>query len=130
MPLVVPANIKPESAPETCFYYLIPGCNIDMITRWLESTATFRKCTALKISFVFLCVLDFALTVLAVNIGLHELNPFVRYLFDMPVLLVGVKFAIPLLIAWLIPGKFLLPSIALLSLVAIWNVKELALFLV
>jgi hypothetical protein len=130
VPLVVPANMKAESTPETFLCYHVSGCDIDMIARWLESTATFRKCTALKVSFVFLCILDFALTVLAVNIGLNELNPFIRFMFDMPVLLVGVKFAIPLLIAWLIPGRFLLPSIALLSLVAIWNVKELALFLV
>lgn len=101
-----------------------------MIARWLESTATFRKSTALKVSFVILCVVDLVLTVLAVKLGLNELNPFIRFLFDVPVLLVGVKFAIPLLIAWLIPGRFLLPSIALLSLVAVWNVKELALFLV
>ena len=88
-----------------------------------------RKYTP-KVSFVSLCVVDLVLTVLAVNIGLHELNPVIRYLFDLPVLLIVVKFAVPLVLAWLIPGKFLLPSIALLSLVAVWNVKELALFLV
>jgi len=34
------------------------------------------------------------------------------------------------LIAWLMPGKLLLPSIAVLALIVIWNVKEMVVFLV
>ncbi len=93
------------------------------------SAATFRPCTAEKASFVLLNQFDLTLTVLAVYLGLSELNPFIRHLVNIPILLLIVKLAIPLLIAWLIPGKLLLPSIALLSLVIIWNVKELLLFL-
>jgi hypothetical protein len=33
------------------------------------------------------------------------------------------------LLAWLMPGKLLLPSIGLLVIVVIWNIKELILFL-
>jgi len=101
-----------------------------MIARWWESTATFKKCTTLKASFILLCLLDLALTVVAINFGLFEMNPFVRYLFNLPALLVIIKLVIPLLIAWLIPGRFLLPSIALLAFVFVWNVKELVLFLI
>jgi hypothetical protein len=45
-------------------------------------------------------------------------------------LLVTIKLLVPLLIAWLMPGKLLLPSIALLAVIAIWNIKELVVFLV
>jgi hypothetical protein len=45
-------------------------------------------------------------------------------------LLLTVKLFIPVLIAWAIPGKLLWPSIAVLGLVAVWNIKELVIFLV
>ena len=93
------------------------------------SAATFRQCAAEKISFVLLNQLDLTLTVLAVSLGLSELNPLMRHLVAVPLLLLTIKCAVPLLIAWLIPGKFLLPAIILLSLVVSWNAKELLLFL-
>jgi hypothetical protein len=93
-----------------------------------ESTATFRKCTAAKMAFVFLGLADLVLTVLAVNQGLTEINPFIRFLVQVPLLLLAVKVFIPVLIAWLMPGKLLLPSIALLVLVVAWDIKELAVF--
>ena len=93
------------------------------------STATFRRCTAEKASFVLLNQFDLTLTVLAVYLGFSELNPFIRHLVNIPILLLVIKVAIPTLIAWLVPGKLLLPSIALLTLVTVWNVKELLLFL-
>ncbi|OGO24194.1 MAG: hypothetical protein A2144_13025 [Chloroflexi bacterium RBG_16_50_9] len=94
-----------------------------------ESAATFRQCTAEKASFFLLSQFDLTLTILAVYLGFAELNPVIRYLVNIPVLLLVIKLAIPLLIAWLIPGKLLLPSIALLGLVAVWNLKELILYL-
>ena len=93
------------------------------------STATFRRCIPEKVSFVLLNQVDLVLTVLAVSLGLSELNPLIRHLVAVPVLLLIVKVAIPLLIAWLTPGKFLIPAIILLSLVVSWNVKELLIFL-
>ena len=72
---------------------------------------------------------DLALTVLAVSLGLSELNPLMRHLLAVPALLLVLKVAVPLLIAWLTPGKLLLPAIVLLGLVVGWNVKELLLFL-
>ncbi len=100
-----------------------------METSWWDSTATFRKCTAEKASFILLCQFDLTLTVLAINLGLAELNPFIRYLVQIPALLLVIKLAIPVLIAWLMPGRLLWPSIALLALVVIWNIKELVIYL-
>jgi hypothetical protein len=48
---------------------------------------------------------------------------------EIPALLLIVKLIIPLVIAWLLPGKLLLPSIALLMFVVIWNLKELGGFI-
>ena len=100
-----------------------------MTTTFWGSTATFNKCTAEKLSFIFLNQFDLALTLLAIYLGLTEINPLINYLIHIPVLLVVVKCAIPFLIAWLVPGKLLLPSIALLALVILWNIKELLVFL-
>ena len=100
-----------------------------MTANWWESAGTFRKCTTEKTSFILLCGFDLTLTVLAMYLGLAELNPFIRYLIQIPALLLVIKLAIPVLIAWLMPGRLLLPSIALLSLVVIWNIKELLVFL-
>ncbi len=94
-----------------------------------DSSATFKKSTAEKVIFILLGLLDLALTVMAVNLGLSELNPLVRLLVQIPVLIIIVKFFIPVLIAWFMPGKLLWPSIALLALVVAWNVKELVIFL-
>ena len=49
---------------------------------------------------------------------------------EMPALFIVAKVLLPPLLAWLIPGRLLWPSIALLALVAIWNVKELIVYLV
>jgi uncharacterized membrane protein (DUF485 family) len=100
-----------------------------MTPSWWDSSATFRRCTAEKVSFVLLNQVDLTLTVLAIYLGFTELNPFMRYLIHVPAVLLVVKLAIPLLIAWLMPGRILLPSIALLALVIIWNTKEVFLYL-
>ena len=94
------------------------------------STATFRRCVPEKAAFVLLNLLDMVLTLTAVSWGFSELNPLMRYLVTVPAMLVVVKFAIPLLIAWLAPGRLLLPAILLLSLVVGWNIKELLIFLI
>jgi hypothetical protein len=100
-----------------------------MTSGWFESAGTFRRCTAEKASFVALCVFDLVLTVFSMYLGFAELNPFVRFLVHVPLLLLVVKLFVPVLIAWFMPGKLLLPSIALLALIVIWNIKELVVFL-
>lgn len=100
-----------------------------MATNWFESSATFKKSTALKVSFIILSQFDLAFTLVAVSVGFTELNPLISFIIRLPVLLLMVKLVIPVLIAWLIPGRLLLPSIALLAGVAIWNIKEMLFFL-
>ncbi|OGO00394.1 MAG: hypothetical protein A2Y58_05845 [Chloroflexi bacterium RBG_13_51_52] len=102
----------------------------ETLTGWWDSSATFKKCTAEKASFVFLGLFDLILTILAINLGLFEINPLVRFMVQIPALLLAVKFVIPVLIAWIMPGRLLLPAIALLAIAVIWNLKELVIFLI
>ncbi len=99
-----------------------------MTTGLFESSATFKKCTVEKVAFISLGLLDLLLTILAMNLGLSEINPLIKLLIKIPALILVVKLFIPILIAWLIPGKLLWPSIALLGMVAIWNIKELVFY--
>lgn len=101
-----------------------------MVTSWWDSSTTFKRCTAEKISFISLSLLDLTLTLVAMHLGLYEINPFIRFLVHVPLLMLLLKLVIPVLIAWLMPGKLLLPSIAALALIVIWNVTELVVFLV
>ena len=79
----------------------------------------------LKISYLVLQVLDLSLTLLAMSLGAHELNPVIRASLSSPLQLTVLKGGLPLLIAWLLPGKFLIPGIVFLAVVVGWNVKEL-----
>ncbi|MDP2954341.1 MAG: DUF5658 family protein [Chloroflexota bacterium] len=90
-----------------------------------EGAATFRRCPYQKLLFVSLAYLDLVLTLLAVSLGFTELNPLVRSLLPSLGAFLLLKGGVPLLIAWLVPGRLLLPSIALQSLVLFWNGKEL-----
>ena len=78
-----------------------------------------------KLSDVCLHPIDLILTVLASNAGFTELNPIMKGMLDSPLELLLVKFIVPLFIAWLVPGKLLLPAILLLTVVVGWNMKEL-----
>ena len=84
---------------------------------------------AIKASYLLLHQLDIMLTALAVSLGLAELNQLMRQLLASPLQLVVIKLVIPLLIAWLVPGKLLIPAVAFLALVIGWNIKELILVL-
>jgi len=94
------------------------------------SAATFERSRAEKFAFVLLNQLDLILTVFAMSLGFTELNPLMRYFLTMPLLLLVIKCFIPVLIAWLTPGRLLLPAIALMGFVVVWNMKELMLFIV
>jgi hypothetical protein len=96
--------------------------------RWLDSAVTFKKCTALKVSFILLSLFDLLLTILAIYLGLWEMNPLVRFLVHVPVLMVFIKFVFPIAVAWIMPGRLLWPSIAALGAVVIWNIRELFVF--
>ena len=94
------------------------------------SAGTFGDCVAEKVAFVVLNQVDLVLTALAVSLGFYELNPLIRNLLAVPALLVIIKGVIPLLIAWLAPGKLLLPAISFLLVIVSWNAKELLMSLV
>jgi hypothetical protein len=98
-----------------CWYYFIPFGHNPLSVR-------------LKFTYLLMQLLDLGLTLLAMNIGLRELNPFINGMLDSPFKLIMVKFLIPLLIAWLVPGKLLIPGILLLFAVLTWNVHGLLSF--
>ena len=76
-------------------------------------------------TYISLQLIDLGLTIMAAGSGYNELNPFIRGLLDAPLQLFMVKLIIPASIALLVPGKFLIPGVLLLSLIVGWNVKEL-----
>lgn len=86
-----------------------------------------RTDTILKAVFLSFQLLDLALTLLAMRSGYPELNPFLRGSLDSLTKLAIIKFAIPVLISWFVPGRWLVPAILLLCGVLGWNVKELLL---
>jgi len=102
--------------------------------RWCENLLIQRgrensRSLIVKAAYVVLHQLDLVLTVLAVSLGLSELNPVMCSLLGMPVLLLVTKQLVPLLVAWLVPYKVLVPANVLLLLLLGWNVKELLVFL-
>ena len=86
-------------------------------------------CLVIKAAYIILHQLDLILTALAVSLGLSELNPLMKDILASPPQLVVIKLVIPLFIAWLVPGKLLIPAVAILGTVLGWNVKELLLVL-
>jgi len=105
----------------------IPRWAAEVIVRpalW-DSALTFRRGLGTKVSFVLLNLFDLVLTTFALSLGFYELNPWMRSLAASPLQLLLVKLAIPILIAWIVPSRLLMPAIALLILVVGWDVKEL-----
>lgn len=89
------------------------------------TAATFSRGTNYKLTFVALGLVDLLLTVYAVSNGFYERNPVFASLQDNPMGLFMLKFAGPMAIAWLVPSRLLVPSIALLFAVVGWNAAEL-----
>jgi len=92
-----------------------------------KSNRDYWQDLALRGSYLFLQQLDLILTILAMSLGLSELNPMMKSLLASPIQLALVKVAIPLLVVWFVPGKFLIPAIVLLCMVIGWDIKELLL---
>lgn len=78
-----------------------------------------------KFSYLTLAYIDAALTILVLQFNFSEINPLVRFMLASPWLYILVKLAMPAFIAWLVPARLLIPSIAFMLLVFIWNLKEL-----
>jgi len=83
----------------------------------------------LKAAYLSLQLFDLGLTIVAMRLGYPELNPFMRASLASPYQLGIIKFGIPLLISWLVPGKLLIPAIVLIAGVVGWDIKELLLLL-
>ena len=99
-----------------------------MLARLKTSAFTFRKGTAEKLAYIILNLIDLGLTLFALSIGAHEYNPLLRSMAASPLQLYGAKLLLPSAIAWVLPGKLLIPAIAFLLLVVGWDVRELALY--
>lgn len=81
----------------------------------------------LKVLYLLLQSIDLVLTVLAAQLGYPELNPLMKAALTSTSSLLILKVFIPLLICWVVPGKLLIPGIALLAVIVGWNIKELLL---
>ena len=84
-----------------------------------------RRELVFKAVYLSMQLLDLALTLFAASMGYTELNPFMLSVLSSPLQLVLVKLVIPAVIIWLLPGKLILPGMALLAAVIGWNIKEL-----
>lgn len=93
-----------------------------------EGDQSFKSITV-KITYILLHQIDLALSLLAMSLGLSELNPVMMNLLDQPLLLIAVKLVFPLLIVKFIPYKFLIPANLFLFFVLAWNAKELILLI-
>ena len=80
-------------------------------------------------AYVLLHQADILLTNFAISAGFKELNPVIRGLLDTPVQLLVFKLIIPLIIAWLVPAKLLLPALILLLVMIASNLTKLSLLL-
>ncbi len=99
-----------------------------MMAKLRASALTFRVGTREKLAFIILNWIDLSLTLFAMTIGAHEVNPVMRNLFGNPIYLYSAKLVIPMLLAWALPAKILWPSIGILVLVVGWNIKELLVY--
>ena len=100
-----------------------------LITSRHFSLKTVRAEPWLKLSFFLLQIADFTLTETAVSLGLVERNPLINHLLSLPLQLVIVKLLIPAFIAWIVPGKWLIPAVILLTLVTAVNFTQLPPFM-
>jgi hypothetical protein len=79
----------------------------------------------LKILYMFLQLVDLGLTLMAAQLGFPELNPYIRMALSSPLAMFVIKAVIPLIICWMVPGRYLIPAIALLFGVLAWNLQQL-----
>jgi hypothetical protein len=105
-----------------------------MVIFWTEirrylSVAEWKKGVSIKMAYVLLHQADILLTNFAVSAGFKEFNPVIRGLLDTPVQLLVFKLIIPLIIAWLVPARLLLPALLLLLVVTVLNLTQLSFLL-
>lgn len=76
-------------------------------------------------SFIALLYLDLALTLVAAQAGLRELNPAMAWMLANPFQLILVKVVAPPVLAWLAPGPLLTPSVVFAAGIILWNFQVL-----
>jgi hypothetical protein len=81
--------------------------------------------TTLKVSFLLLQMADLVLTLVAARSGWVELNPVMQAQLDSLAMMALLKFVVPGLVSWFVPGRLLIPAILLLCGVVGWNLKEM-----
>jgi hypothetical protein len=81
--------------------------------------------TILKVIFLVLQLADLVLTALAARYGWTELNPMMQSSLNSISKLAFLKFSIPVLISWFVPGRWLIPAILLLCMIVGWNVTQI-----
>ncbi|MDD5190750.1 MAG: DUF5658 family protein [Dehalococcoidales bacterium] len=79
----------------------------------------------IKVTYVVFQQMDLFMTVFAISRGSTELNPFMRSLLANPFQLVTIKIIIPVILAWVVPGKFLLPALLFILFVNALNTFQL-----
>jgi hypothetical protein len=82
-----------------------------------------------KVLYLALQTADLGMTMMAAYAGYAELNPFVHSLLASPFHMILIKILIPLVIVILIPGRFLIPAVAMQAFIIMWNLKELFLLM-
>jgi len=89
------------------------------------SPAEWRKGLGIKLAYVLLHQADILLTSFALAAGFQEVNPVIRASLETPVQILALKLFIPLLIAWLVPARLLIPAILLLLVIVGFNLTQL-----
>lgn len=89
------------------------------------SVTEWKKGLSIKAAYVLLHQADILLTAFAVSEGFREVNPVINASLNEPVQLLALKLFIPILIAWLVPAKLLIPAIVLLLAVIGLNLAQL-----
>lgn len=108
---------------------ILKGNSIRHYSYIWESNNKYFSSFNIKISYVWLHLVDLILTNIGISLGLSEINMWMKNLLTSPWQLLTFKLAIPIFIAWLVPGKFLVPAVLLLLMVVCWDIKELIIFL-
>ncbi len=96
------------------FAYIVAAC------KKKDKTDTF-----LKVTFLTLQMADLMLTLVAARSGWIELNPIMRASLDSLSKMIIIKFMVPTLVSWFVPGRLLLPAIALLCGILGWNLYQM-----
>ena len=90
------------------------------------TVSEFKKGIPIKVAYVLMQQADMLMTNFAMSAGFHEVNPLIRGILGSPSELLVVKLLVPVIIAWLVPAKLLIPAIGVLLVVLALNLHALS----